>query len=738
MPDMAKIQTNLSSGELDPTMRGRIDTAAYQNGALQAKNVALLNTGGGVRRPGTSYVSTFSSTPTRLLGFDYDESSRFIIALQSGVLKVMTLAGAVVTTLSGPWVLAELRSITYAQLGDTLFLCHKNWMPRLLKRVTDASWTLSTFAFETTTNADHTYQPYENFAPIGAYIVPSAATGSITLTASVAIFDPLHVGTRWLIAGKEVLITAYTSATVVTATCKETLEGKMIVNPFRSKINTSTIEAAHIAHGMVTGDSITFTDSGVITTSQPASTGGTVTTTIIRESNLDGAHTITVLDADRYTFTQGGTPATALSTSDGGGANVKYTLAGMKVYDIREQTFSTLRGYPRAVCFHEQRLWFGGSLARPDGLWSSWIYRYFNFDVSEGSDNHSIQVTIGSDLGSAVKHLKSNRHLQVFTASKEFYCPPPNNSTLTPATFRIVAQTAFGAGDIAPQVLDGATLFMQANAKTVREYMYADAEQAYNSTAISLLSAHLVKAPVDMAVLRGTAQRGEQYAIFVNSDGTLAVFISSRADKMAGWTPWSTRTGDTFYSVCNVGNALYFVVLRDGAYWLEQFEVDDSQTLDHATSYSGAAASVWSVSSRFNGKTVHVVSANQYLGAYTVAGGVLDLGDYAVTAITVGFYYQWIIETMPPAIDTPRGNRHGALTRIIEAMVLLDSTHSITVEGQKLVLRQVADDMAAAPDAAGTYYRWFLRGYSRAPTVIITQDEPLPVRILAIKTKVIV
>jgi hypothetical protein len=559
MPEIAKFQTQLSSGELDPTMRGRIDTAAYQNGAKQQTNIALFNTGGGSRRPGTTMVAALTGA-TRVIPFDYDETARYIIGLSGGTLKVLTLQGVVVTTLSGPWLAAEVREMTYAQLGDTLFLCHKNFMPRVVKRVTDTNWTLNTFAFEATIAGDKVFQPFENFTPVGTYIIPSANTGSITLTSNNAIFTANHVGTRWKLYDIEVSITAVASGASATATCAAKLEGKLIANPFKSTSGTTGIEVAHIAHGLATGDTITFNNSGTITTSQPANTGGTTSTAIITEANLNGAHVVTVLDDDRYTITQNGTPVTALSTSDGGGASTRYSMAGLKCYDFKEQTFSAVRGYPRAVCFHEQRLWLGGSTSRPDGLWSSWIYRYFNFDVGEGSDNQSIQATIASDMGSAVKHLASNRHLQVFTNSKEFFCPPPVNSTLTPGTFRIPSQSAFGCGDVKPQVLDGATLFLQSNKKTIREFMYSDAEQAYNATAISLLSAHLIKTPVDLAVLRGTASRGEQYAVFVNTDGTLAVFMSSRADKMAGWTPWETRSGDAFYSVCTVGNTLFLVV----------------------------------------------------------------------------------------------------------------------------------------------------------------------------------
>jgi hypothetical protein len=70
--------------------------------------------------------------------------------------------------------------------------------------------------------------------------------------------------------------------------------------------------------------------------------------------------------------------------------------------------------------------------------------------------------------------------------------------------------------------------------------------------------------------------------------------------------------------------------------------------------------------------------------------------------------------------------------------VLFDGTYSCVVQGSRLILRQVADDMAGSPNPATGIYVWRPLGYSRLPTVVIEQDEPLPLRILGIKTKVIV
>ena len=64
------IQTNFTSGAIDPLMRFRVDTGAWANGAAEILNGSLYNTGGVARRPGTSTVNGGAAmAPTRLVPF---------------------------------------------------------------------------------------------------------------------------------------------------------------------------------------------------------------------------------------------------------------------------------------------------------------------------------------------------------------------------------------------------------------------------------------------------------------------------------------------------------------------------------------------------------------------------------------------------------------------------------------------------------------------------------------------
>jgi hypothetical protein len=50
-------KTSFASGEIGPSMLGRIDLRAYENGARRLRNVVVLPSGGLKRRPGLARIA---------------------------------------------------------------------------------------------------------------------------------------------------------------------------------------------------------------------------------------------------------------------------------------------------------------------------------------------------------------------------------------------------------------------------------------------------------------------------------------------------------------------------------------------------------------------------------------------------------------------------------------------------------------------------------------------------------
>lgn len=722
---LRSLVSNFRAGELDPRLYMRADADAYPSGARSLKNCMIRNTGAAERRPGTTLKRKINQR-SRLFGFEFDDNEKYVLAFGVNALSIFdTVTGDLVQQLSGatdcPWDATTVWEMTYAQSANTAFIAHRNFRTKVLTRTGLTSFSMANFNFDESADGAVVKQPYYKFANENSTISVSGSSGSVTVTASEAVFTSADVGSMIRRYGQELEITAYTSPTVVTASVRPaSLKVELDPNPFRVTNGSTTVEITHIAHGLSSGASVTIAGANAV--------GG------LTAANINGTRTITVIDENRYTVVAG---AAGTSSEDGGGSSVTIvTTAATSNWD--EQLFSTSTGWPGAVTFHEDRLWFGGHPEIPDGIWSSVTGRYFNFDIGEGQADRSIQLAIGSSRIPNIRHLVSNKTLQIFAEGSEYIIRENDNGLgLTPSNVSIESQTPYGCSFVAPLVFDGATIFVQAAGSTAREFIYDYTSNSYQSPDLTTLSSHLFHSPRDFAVLYGSDTRPEQYAFFVNENGTLAVFHSIRSEGLAAWVPWETRSGDTFDSVCALSGEVYFSVLRNGVYYLEQLMLDSDVTLDCAVEMSAAATDTWHLDADFPdnpwcNETVQVRSGDFYLGSYmTDMDCILTLDD-EVTSIQAGFSYGFEIIPMAPDQALADGPMTGEKRRITACTVHLYDTLSLSVNGKKAVTRLQGFVAGDPPTRLTGKKRFFVRGWSRDPLVTISQDAPMPATVLGL------
>lgn len=558
-------QASFLRGELDPKILSRVDLAAYGQGLKKARNVIPVNQGGIERRSGSVYRADLGAV-SRIEPFIFNDSQEYIFAFQNQALKIYSTNGTLVATLSScPWVTSELFELNYSQSGDNMIVVHENFVPQIITRVDATTFTRTAFGFEQSQNGADTFQPYFKFADDSITLDISTATAGtgVTCTTSSAYFTSSYVGMKLRYHGSELTVTGYTSPTQVTATLEKDVEIVLDEDPFATSQGSGVVNVTHVQHGFTTGASIVI--AGAEDIFDPDGLG-------LAASNMNGTRTITVVDDNHYEFTAGSSD-TATESVDGGG--VRVTISGhppTTVWD--EQVFSAVNGFPRTVTFHEQRLFFGGVTALPDGIQASKVADFFNFDVGEAADADSVQIQIASDQVNEIRHLTSSKTLEIFTSTAEFYLKPQVSKPITPTDIQIIRQSSLGVQVKAmPKRFDGATIFIQNNGKTVREFFFNSGAEEFTSNSISLLSSHLVDTPTDSATITSIGERTEQFFFLVNTDGTLGVFTSQRAEKIAGWVLWTTD--GTYESVaCTTGN-IYAVVKRtingSDVYNLEQF-----------------------------------------------------------------------------------------------------------------------------------------------------------------------
>lgn len=306
--------------------------------------------------------------------------------------------------------------------------------------------------------------------------------------------------------------------------------------------------------------------------------------------------------------------------------------------DWEESSFSVRRGWPNSVTFHQDRMVIGGSRSLPNRLWLSKSSDLFNFDLGEGLDDESIEFAILSDQVNAIKSVVSARHLLVFTTGAEWMV---TGQPLTPESIQLTRQTKVGmytGCNVPPQNVDGATLFVSSSGRQIREFLFADVEQAYQAKDLTLLASEIIKNPRDC-----TFHPDDNVLYVVLEDGSVSCLTTYRTEQVTAWS--KLKTDGNFRSVAAIGDDIYFCVERDNGWFIEKMEdnwwVDCSLKLTAETPQKH-----WEGLEIFNGKEVSVVADDFTIGLFPIENSELNLEE-AASEIIIGFPYEHIIEPLP-------------------------------------------------------------------------------------------
>lgn len=416
-------------------------------------------------------------------------------------------------------------------------------------------------------------------------------------------------------------------------------------------------------------------------------------------------------------------------------AIVKEALNGTTATkDWSEQAFSGVRGFPVSVTFHQDRLIIGGSRELPDRLWLSKSADLFNFDLGEGLDDEAISFAILSDQVNAVRGLFSGRHLQVFTSGAEWMV---TGDPLTPTNIQLHRQTRIGSPvdkNVPPRDVDGATIFVPRNGNQIREFLFADIEQAYQATDLSLLSQHIVVSPIDMDY-----DSRQRILYVVMSDGRLGTLTIYRTEQITAWTVQETE--GLFHSVSVSGDEVYVVVERDKNFFVEVF--DPLMNTDSGLrGTDDLAKQRWIGIDHLEGKTVKVVADGSVHSDRTVEGGGIDL-DNAANSVEVGLGYAHVVEPLPPktlGVSSVQGTK----VRPIAITFRFENTYALQLDtgrGLKDIPFQrfgstVLDQTPTGYTGEKTVraFGWIQEG--EQPMWRIQQENPLPFHLLSVSTEI--
>lgn len=337
--------------------------------------------------------------------------------------------------------------------------------------------------------------------------------------------------------------------------------------------------------------------------------------------------------------------------------------------DWEESSFSARRGWPNSVTFHQDRMVIGGSKSLPNRLWLSKSSDLFNFDIGEGLDDEAIEFSILSDQVNAIKAVVSARHLLVFTTGAEWMV---TGQPLTPESIELSRQTTvgiYGEYNIPPQNVDGATLFVSANGKQLREFLFADVEQAYQAKDLTLLSPEIINKPVDC-----TFHPCDSVMYVILDDGTVSCLTTYRTEQVTAWSKLTT-TG-RFHSVTAIGDEIYFCVCRHNNWYIEKME--NNWWVDGSNKYtSEIPQTLWSGLEDYEGQEISITADDFTIGLCIVKNGTIEL-DEPASEIIIGYPYEHIIEPLPYMQEGTRPYPPRAL-RVVQGVFRIINSRSFQI-----------------------------------------------------------
>lgn len=394
-----------------------------------------------------------------------------------------------------------------------------------------------------------------------------------------------------------------------------------------------------------------------------------------------------------------------------------------------QQAFNGSLGYPRTVLFHDGRLVIGGSKAFPFTVWMSRTGAPFDFQLTENpTASDPIQIDIQD--ANPIQHIVSGAGgIEIFSQGSESVIPSRIGDPVTPSNVSVKEQSKFGSRRrAAPIKLDAQTIFAQRSAGVLREFVFADLEQAYQAVPLTIRAAHLVDDPISMTAAPGAFGTQADNVIVVNSDGTGAILTSQRTEQVTAWSDLTMRY--PIYDVLAVDEKIYVAYILPGdEYRLGVF--DTTADLDAQVELSNETPTTSWSATIFADREIDVISDGYWRGKHQVAAdGSFTVQD-AATSLKIGHLFDF--EIRPMSLQVQQGHLLGRPVRISRCdMTFLDSA-GLILGKYRVGDRPIGQAPLQPPQPQSKTVRKRQAGWTKQGAALsVTRDGPFAQHILSL------
>jgi len=500
-------QLSFAAGEISPLLHRRADYQRNQTGLATCNGFLPLRQGGFTRAPGTVFDGyTRGNAPGRLVDFEFAADDAMTLEFTAGKLRFwrygqLVMSGPDPYEINTPYGADSLDRLQWEQSADVIYLVDGLQPMQKLSRLALDNWTIAA--------VNHTTGPFrvQNLDEART-IEASATTGSITLTASTAIFEASHVGSLIQLQPVDFTnIPLWTSNTAVTV-------GQLM------RIGSNVYE---LTAGTNTG------------ASQPQHTEGT--------QLVDHANGTTWKFVDdgigvvRITAVASGTSATAQVLR-----TVPKACVDDPTYRWAESAWSARHGYPSCLAAHDQRLIAAATPSEPRTFWASAVGGYEDFTPGvEADDSFAFSIAGQSSLNRILWLASGGTGLHIGALGEEFSTRSSSSEmVIGPTTTVIGSDSSIGSRPGRPIVPDGAPIFISKDGARIFQITYSFESDRKRPTELSLPADHLGASGFAEIAWQSAPQR---LAWFRRGSGDLAAMLYDRDEDVLGWARCSVAGG---------------------------------------------------------------------------------------------------------------------------------------------------------------------------------------------------
>src|SRR3990167_8734441 len=626
-------------------VRGRVNfRAGSSSGGEDYFNEVSLRPGDysfGITSTGTFFIEFSANT-------EYPSFLRKVAIESSGSMDIPT-----------PWGGSILSQLRWAQSADVIFVTQSTIPTRRIERYAANSWGVARY--------DPLDGPFLAPNTKNIQFTPTALTGAIRVITGQAFFSPEHARLGTLFR-----ITSIGQGSSVTPSGTDQWSNPISVSGvgetrnFSVNIISATGYVATVRAQRSIGTTDSFTNvQGLAWTSSFVSTDhNDLLDNQIIFYRIGGGSTYTSGSPEctlRYSASgkTGIIQVLDLTNDSSAYAHVLEPLGSTLPTELWEEgAWSSLRGFPSAVTFHEGRLWLAGK----SKIWGSVADAYESFDEEEIGDSGPINRTIASGGVDKIQWMASLGRLIIGTESAELQVKTNTlEDPITPTNFNLREISNYGSAPVQAVKIDKRLLFVHRSSQRVMEISYSGETLDYETADRSIIVPEIGEPSITrMAVQRQPDTR--LHCVRGTTDGTVGVLVSEPAENVAAWIDVRSTAQNGFIAdVCvipgsdnEVGeDSIYYIVRREingsTVRYVEKWAAESNARgttsnymADSWEKFESTATTIVTGLSHLFNSSVIVWGATADLGSYTVSScssGLITLTQAATLAI-VGLPYE--------------------------------------------------------------------------------------------------